>query len=81
MAHFSLMNVFGKNIAACLAAYGWSKQQLADQCGIDRAVVSKIIGGKRDNITLRTAETIADALQIPLSDLLSVRFRAPEMAA
>lgn len=81
MAHSSLMNVFGQNVAACLTAYGWSKQQLADQCGLDRAVVSKIIDGKRGNITMRTAESIATALQVSLSDLLSVRFRAPEMAA
>lgn len=81
MAQSTLMNVFGNNVAACLEAYGWSKQRLADQCGLHRVVVSKIIHGKRDNITLRTAEAIADALQIPLSDLLSVRFRVPEMAA
>lgn len=81
MAHFTSMNVFGTNVSAVLEARGWTKQKLADLAGLHRSEVSQIIGGKRENITLRTAEQIARALELPLSELLSTRFRPAEMAA
>lgn len=80
MAHFSIMEVFGANIQKCLDANGWTKQQLADATGIDRANISRIIAG-RTNCTLSSADVIAKALEIPLSELLSTKFKIHEFAA
>ena len=81
MANFSVMNVFGNNVKAVLDSRGWTKKRLADLAGLHRADVSEILDGKPPNIMMRTAEAIAAALELPLSELLSTKFRAPEMAA
>ena len=80
MAHFSAMNVFGSNVQKCLDSIGWTKQRLSDVTGIDRANLSRIIAGK-GNCTLASAETIAKALEVPLSELLSTKFEIRQLVA
>ena len=65
------MKTFSENVRTALTDYGWSIQDLADQCGIARPNLSRIIGGK-EGVTLDRAERIASALDLELSDMLQV---------
>lgn len=70
------MSTFTTNIRACLEAYGWTARDLCASSGIHEVNMSRILNGK-ENLSLKRAEAIADALEISLSDLLSENFEIP----
>lgn len=51
---------------------GMSQEQLALEAGIHRTYVTEIEAGKR-NVAIDNLERLADAVGIPLSDLLDAR--------
>ncbi len=65
-----VMETFSQNVMSILEHRGWTIQQLADECKMDRSNLSKILHG-RDGCTLQRAQRIADALKTPLSKLVS----------
>lgn len=67
------MSTFTDNIRACLEAYGWTARNLCEASGIHEVNMSRILNGK-ENLSLKRAEAIAEALGISLSDLLSENF-------
>ncbi len=50
---------------------GWNQSDLARACNKDRQAIEKLENG-RVNPTLYTLHEIAEALQIPLSDLVNL---------
>jgi transcriptional regulator with XRE-family HTH domain len=66
----NIMSTFSDNVFAALEKRGWTIQQLADACDMDRSNLSKALRGK-EGCTLERAKKIADALQVPLSKLVT----------
>lgn len=60
----------GQAVRAARQRLGWSQEQLAHAAGLDRTYVSGLERGRR-NPALTTQQKIADALGVPLPDLLS----------
>lgn len=70
MAKYDAMIAFEENVTRILADRGWTKQDLADQLGMDRSTLSKIIRG----VTAATTTTlvrIADGLGVQLWELFA----------
>lgn len=67
--------VFADNVQSLLQDRDLTIQQCADLSGMDRAVMSRLVN-KRISPTVRTAETIAGALHVPLSELFKRDFDA-----
>ena len=65
-----IMNTFSDNVFAILERKGWTIQQLAVKCNMDRSNLSKVLRGK-EGCTLERAKVIADALQVPLAKLVT----------
>jgi transcriptional regulator with XRE-family HTH domain len=63
------MTTFCNNVMSVLSKKGWTIQDLADKCGLDRSNLSKVLRAK-EGCTLLRAEKIADALGVPLSTLV-----------
>lgn len=61
--------LFGKNVRERRLALKISQETLANMAEIDRTYLPDIEKGKR-NISLKIAEKIANALNVPLKDLL-----------
>lgn len=70
MQSSDIMKVFSENVRRHLKLRGATIQWLADQSGIARPNLSRILHG-RENISLERAEIIANALQVSLSELVS----------
>jgi len=70
----SLIVLFGENVRAARLQKGWSQDDLADACALDRTYVSSIERGKR-NPTLRVVEQFAHGLGVPAANLLDENFR------
>ncbi|MFV2029611.1 helix-turn-helix domain-containing protein [Neisseria sp. S1] len=64
-----LRAVLAYNIRLFRVNKGWSQEELARQCGLDRTYVSAI-ERKRWNIALSNIEKMANALGIPAYELL-----------
>jgi transcriptional regulator with XRE-family HTH domain len=62
----SLEQIFGKNLRALRLEKGWSQEELAEACHIDRTYVSGVERGVR-NPTLRVVEQFASGLGVPAS--------------
>lgn len=60
---------FGDQLRALRSARGFSQEDFAHKCGLDRTYISGIERGRR-NLGLRNLEGIANALGISLSELL-----------
>jgi len=80
MAQSASMNLFCKNVRACLEARGMTIQSLADATGIYRSNLSKILHGK-EGVTLDRAGVIAEAVGVHLSELLSPTFKIMKKSA
>ena len=65
----SLNSIVGKRIQECLDEIGWSQSRLAEELGVSRQIVNKIIHGRK-NVTLEEIKIIADILEISLEDLV-----------
>ncbi|MEL6818211.1 MAG: helix-turn-helix transcriptional regulator [Pseudomonadota bacterium] len=61
---------FGRAVKAARVEKGLSQEELAMRIDADQAYVSRIEAG-RMNVTLETAEQIADALEVELEMLLA----------
>jgi transcriptional regulator with XRE-family HTH domain len=63
------MSIFSDNVMALLAKKGWSIQELADRCEMDRSNLSKVLRAK-EGCTLARAAVIAEQLGVPLARLV-----------
>lgn len=64
----SVTERFGKRIQIFRKERGLSQEDFAELCGLDRTYISGIERGLR-NVALRNIEALANALEIPISDL------------
>jgi transcriptional regulator with XRE-family HTH domain len=62
--------IFGESLRALRKARGFSQEDFAHICSIDRTYISSLECGKR-NPTLKVLATLADSLDISVSELLS----------
>lgn len=58
----------GERLKQLRSAKGYSQEKFAIVCGLDRTYIAGIESGKR-NITIETANKIADALKISMAEL------------
>jgi len=63
-------NQLAKNVRLLRTVRGWSQETLALNAGLGRTFVGAIERAER-NLTLATAEKIANAFQLTIADLLS----------
>ncbi|EAO9608713.1 helix-turn-helix transcriptional regulator [Salmonella enterica] len=59
---------FGKRVRELRKERGWSQEEFADRCGLDRTYVSGIERGIR-NPTLQIIGMISDALNVEICNL------------
>lgn len=72
MAKYSAMTIFKQNIEAMLSDRGWTIKDLADEIGMDRSNLSKIVRGVHSpNLSL--LEKIAKAVGVEVFELLKQR--------
>jgi transcriptional regulator with XRE-family HTH domain len=64
-----ILKLLGRKVRDRRTKKGLSQEEFADLAGLDRTYVSGIERGVR-NPTIRTLKTIADALDISVSELL-----------
>lgn len=64
MVKVNLYRNFAANLAAALAERGISQEQLAEETGICRPQINRILKGKATNPTLRVCELLAEAAGI-----------------
>ncbi len=67
----SLEQIFGKNLRALRLEKGWSQEELAEACHIDRTYISGVERGVR-NPTLKVVEQFASGLGVPVAALFCV---------
>ncbi|MDI3548604.1 MAG: hypothetical protein PWR10_2256 [Halanaerobiales bacterium] len=65
----SFNTIVGNRIQKRLDEIGWSQVRLAEELGISRQIVNKIIHGRK-NITLEEVKMIAEILDIDLEELV-----------
>lgn len=65
-----LKRVFFVNVIWILKARGWRQKDLAERAKMSNSFVSDIVNGNA-NPSLRVMESIAKALEVPLTDLLN----------
>jgi transcriptional regulator with XRE-family HTH domain len=61
---------FGARVRELRLSKGYSQESFAAKCGLDRTYIGGIERGER-NLALRNIESIANALDISLSDLMN----------
>lgn len=59
----------GERIRALRKERGWSQEEFADYCELDRTYIGSVERGER-NVTLKSLQIIAKTLKITLSELL-----------
>jgi transcriptional regulator with XRE-family HTH domain len=59
----------GKSVRRLRRELGWTQDVLADRSGLHRAHIGEIERGET-NVTLLTLKTLADALNVRITDLL-----------
>ena len=64
-----IQDLFGKRVRERRLALGLTQQDLADRAGLHRSYIGEIELDRR-NVTLKSAEKIAKALQIDIATLL-----------
>jgi len=65
----TLRQIIARNVRLLREGRGWSQEALADQCGLHRTYVGAIERGEH-NLTIRTVERLADALEVHPAQLL-----------
>ena len=71
LAPVNITEIFARHVRELRAHHGYSQEELAHRSGLHRTYVGAVERGER-NITLLNAQRIADALDVPLSDCVSV---------
>jgi ribosome-binding protein aMBF1 (putative translation factor) len=70
MADSDILQRFGERVRELRKECGWSQEELALECGLDRTYMGGIERGER-NVALRNIEKIADALGLTIADLMA----------
>ena len=63
-----ILKRFGMRVRQLRKAAGYSQEQFADLCGLDRTYIGGVERGER-NVSLRNIEVIAKSLQITVAEL------------
>jgi transcriptional regulator with XRE-family HTH domain len=61
----NVLRQFGNRIRALRQKRGWSQEELAHQCQLDRSYIGGVERGQR-NVSLMNVQKIAKALNVPL---------------
>ena len=69
MAKKDILKRFGERVRELRSEAGWSQEEFAAECGMDRTYVGGIERGER-NLALRNIEKIADTLELTISELM-----------
>lgn len=69
MADNNILLRFGERVRELRTRHGWSQEDFAAECGLDRTYVGGIERGER-NVGLRNIELIARTLGVSLSQLM-----------
>ena len=69
VSNSEILEKFGERVRELRKEAGWSQEEFADECEMDRTYVGGIERGER-NLALRNIEKVADALGITLSELM-----------
>ena len=64
-----ILERFGERVRELRKARGWSQEEFAHQCGLDRTYMGGIERGER-NVALRNLERVAAALGISIERLM-----------
>jgi transcriptional regulator with XRE-family HTH domain len=64
-----ILNLFGTNLRRIRKEKGFSQRELSSRCNIDNADISRMENGDI-NITLKTLQQLADAMDISVLELL-----------
>jgi transcriptional regulator with XRE-family HTH domain len=68
----ALINTLAENIRRLRRERSLSQEELADSCGLHRTYVGSVERGER-NVTLSSLELLAEALNVSVVDLLTLR--------
>jgi transcriptional regulator with XRE-family HTH domain len=68
----ALLRILAANLVRLRNVKGWSQERLADEAGLHRTYVGSVERCER-NVTLRTLETLANALGTTTIELLTKR--------
>jgi len=60
---------FGRKVREKRVAKGWSQEELAARCGLDRTYIGALERGER-NISLLSLKKISGALEVSLSSIV-----------
>jgi transcriptional regulator with XRE-family HTH domain len=63
--------VFGRRVRTLRLRLGWSQEHLAGVVGLDRSYVGGVERGER-NVSLENIAKLADALMLPLNELMDL---------
>ena len=69
MAKKDILEAFGDRVRELRKEAGWSQEEFADQCELDRTYVGGIERGER-NLALRNIQKVADALDLTIAELM-----------
>ena len=69
MAKKDILQRFGDRVRTLRKESGWSQEEFADECGLDRTYVGGIERGER-NLALRNIEKVAIALETSIAELM-----------
>ena len=69
MADSEILKKFGERVRELRKEGGWSQEDFAEECGMDRTYMGGVERGER-NLRLRNIERIAEALEITIADLM-----------
>ena len=69
MPDSDILKRFGERVRELRKSGGWSQEEFALECGLDRTYVGGIERGER-NLALRNIERIALALGLSISELM-----------
>ena len=64
------LRIFQEHVLRFFKEWGFTRQQLADVSGVSYGIICGILSGSSENLTLKTMQNVADALEIPLPLLL-----------
>ena len=79
MRHPDHIEVLVENVPKCLDAHGWTRRDLCAATGLQESNMSRILS-KKENLTLERASRFAEALDVPLCELLSAKFEIPSVS-
>ena len=69
MAKKDILEAFGDRVRVLRKDAGWSQEEFADQCDLDRTYVGGIERGER-NVGMRNIEKIAKALGLTIAQMM-----------